>query len=269
MSPIESPTDSVLPGAEGPAADTRRSHAPEPLKFPSWNRWPGAWFLRRISLPTWILPLARVFLRLKVDGLEHLQGLSGPVIFAANHQSHMDGPAILIALPGRWRYRVAPAMAREFFHAHFHRRAVGWARWFTNSLNYFGACMFFNAFPLSQSGSGTRQTLRYMGDVIGDGYSILIFPEGERRGETDMAGFRPGVGMIASRLDLRVVPVCIEGLDKVLGPKMRWPTRGPVRVAFGPPLTLTGDGYPALAKQVEEAVRALQSSGHQAEGTRH
>ena len=41
------------------------------------------------------------------------------MIFAANHQSHFDTPAILQALPPRWRYRVAPAMAKEFFKAHF------------------------------------------------------------------------------------------------------------------------------------------------------
>jgi long-chain acyl-CoA synthetase len=238
-----------------PEATTVR--APEALKFPSWNRWPGAWLLRRLSLPTWILPLARVFLRLRVEGLEHLRGLSGPAIFAANHQSHMDTPTILIALPGRWRYRVATAMSREFFHAHFHRRAVGFMSWATNSLNYFGACMFFNAFPLSQGGTGTRQTLRYIGDITADGYAILIFPEGQRHPEGQISPFRPGVGMIASKLDLPVVPVRIVGLDKVLHPRMKWPKRGPVRVSFGAPLKLTGDDYPSLAKRVEEAVRGL------------
>jgi hypothetical protein len=38
---------------------------------------------------------------------------------------------------------------------------------------------------------------------------------------------------------------------------MRWPKRGPVRVAFGAPMTLSGDDYQALAGQVEEAVRRL------------
>ena len=56
---------------------------------------------------------------MRVEGREHLQGLDGPVIFAANHQSHMDAPVILAALPPRLRYRVAPAMAKEFFKAHF------------------------------------------------------------------------------------------------------------------------------------------------------
>jgi len=198
-----------------------------------------------------------VFLSLRVDGLEHLRNLNGPVIFAANHQSHMDGPTILIALPRRWKYWLAPAMSREFFYGHFHRRAVGWKSWLTNSLNYFGSTMFFNAFPLAQRGPGTRQTLRYIGDVTADGYSILIFPEGERHDEDGMARFRPGVAMIAARLGLPVIPVRLQGLDKVLHRTMRWPKRGPVRVAFGAPMTLTGDDYPALARQVEDAVRAL------------
>ena len=62
-------------------------------------------------------------------GSEHLARLEGPVIFAANHQSHIDTPAILWALPAGWRYRVAVAMAKEFFKAHFfppdHPRARG------------------------------------------------------------------------------------------------------------------------------------------------
>ncbi len=91
----------------------------DPVDFPSWNRAWWARAARRVSQPTWILPLARVFAWVKVEGLEHLESLKGPVIFAANHQSHMDTPAILWALPARWRYRVAVAMAKEFFKAHF------------------------------------------------------------------------------------------------------------------------------------------------------
>jgi hypothetical protein len=53
------------------------------------------------------------------------------------------------------------------------------------------------------------------------------------------------------------VPVRIDGLEKVLHPKMKWPVKGPVRVAFGAPLTLKGDDYAALAKQVEQAVADL------------
>jgi long-chain acyl-CoA synthetase len=225
----------------------------EPIAFPSWNRWRVSWFLRRISLPTWILPLARVFMQLKVEGREHLAGIRGPVVFASNHQSHMDTPAILIALPRRWRYWVAPAMAKEFWRAHFYPREFSRRKYLWNSLWYYLASMFFNAFPLPQREAGTRQTLRYIGEVAGDGYSILIFPEGRR----EPTPFRPGVGMIASRLDLPVVPIRLDGLDKVLHSSWKWPKRGPVRIAFGAPIKLEGDDYQALAKRVEDAVRAL------------
>jgi long-chain acyl-CoA synthetase len=230
-----------------------RSSPSEPIAFPSWNRWRISWFLRRISLPTWILPLARVFMQLKVEGREHLDAVRGPVVFASNHQSHMDTPAILIALPRRLRYSVAPAMAKEFWRAHFYPREFSRAKYLWNSFWYYLASMFFNAFPLPQREAGTRQTLRYIGEVAADGYSILIFPEGRR----EPSPFKPGVGMIASRLDLPVVPIRIEGLDKVLHSSSRWPTRGPVRIAFGAPMRLEGDDYQSLATRVEQAVRAL------------
>jgi long-chain acyl-CoA synthetase len=233
------------------------AHAEGPIDFPAWNRWRITWLARRLSLPTWILPLGYPFMKMRVEGLEHLAALKGPVVFASNHQSHMDGPAILIALPRRWRYRLAIAMAKEFFKAHFNRREYGWKAWFTNSLNYYLSACFFNTFPLPQREAGARQTLRYIGEIARDGYSILIFPEGKRTQQGEILPFRPGVGMIAARLGLPVVPIRLEGLEKVLHMKMKWPKRGPVRVAFGAPLTLTGEDYEALTKQVEDAVKKL------------
>jgi 1-acyl-sn-glycerol-3-phosphate acyltransferase len=209
-------------------------------------------------LPTWILPLARVFVKLDVRGLEHLASINGPVIFAANHQSHMDTPAIFLALPPRWRYNVAPAMAKEFFRAHFYPKEFSRMAWFTNSLNYYLSSMFFNAFPLPQREAGTRQTLRYIGEITGGGYSILIFPEGARHPTGAMERFRPGVAMIGARLDVPVVPVRLDDVDKILDPHWKWPKRGTARVSFGAPQRLSGDNYEALAKQIEDAVRALE-----------
>src|SRR5262249_14232360 len=108
-------------------------------------------------------------------GREHLASLEGPVIFAANHQSHMDTPVIMTALPARFRYRMATAMAKEFFKPHFFPDQYSRMEWFTNSLNYYLAALFFNAFPLPQREAGARQTLRYIGDVIGSGCSVLLF----------------------------------------------------------------------------------------------
>jgi long-chain acyl-CoA synthetase len=238
-------------------ASEREAPPAEPIDFPSWNRSLPARAIRRVSLPTWILPIGRIFAHLRVEGLEHLRGVDAPVMFAANHQSHMDGPMIMAALPPRWRYRVAPAMAKEFFKAHFFPAEYGRRAWFTNSLNYYLSALFFNAFPLPQREAGARQTLRYIGEVLEDGFSVLIFPEGRRTDTGEIDRFRPGIGMIASRLGVPVVPVRIDGLDKVLHHTWRMAKPGPARIAFGAPMRLTGDDYEALARQVEEAVRRL------------
>lgn len=257
---VDPPRSAAVEHAAGrvpPAGSEARARVDGPIAFPLWNRWRTVWWLRRLSLPTWILPLGRIFMALEVRGLEHLNGAPSPALFASNHQSHLDLPAIMLALPARQRYWLATAMSKEFFTAHFNRREYGWTAWFTNSLNYYLACTFFNAFPFPQREAGARQTLRYIGDVASGGYSVLIFPEGRR---TDMGGigrFRPGIGMIASRLNLPVIPVRIDGLDKVLHQSMRWPKRGPVRVSFGAPLTLSGENYQDLADEVARAVQNL------------
>jgi long-chain acyl-CoA synthetase len=229
----------------------------EPVDFPTWNRtWPVR-IIRRLSLATWILPLARVFAHLRVEGLEHLRELHGPVVFASNHQSHFDVPVIFAALPGRWRARVAPAMLKEFFKAHFYPAEHTRRQWFTNSLNYYLASFYFNAFPIPQREAGARHTLRYIGELTGGGWSVLIFPEGVRVEDEQVRPFRGGIGMIASRLDVPVVPVRIRGVNRVLHPKWKFPRPGPVRVAFGRPLRLRGEDYAALAAEVEEAVKGL------------
>jgi long-chain acyl-CoA synthetase len=238
---------------EGPAA----AEPPEPVDFPSWNRRPVVAVIRRLSQAMWILPLARVFAWIRVEGREHLANLPGPVVFAANHQSHFDVPVILAALPGSVRAQVAPAMLKEFFKAHFFPEGQPWRQVLAKRLNYYLSTFFFNAFPLPQREAGARQTLRYIGEITGDGFSILIFPEGVRSETGEMTSFRGGIGMIGSRLDLPVVPVKIDGVYKILHVKSRFPRPGPVSVKFGAPMRLHGDDYAALARQVEEEVRRL------------
>ena len=238
---------------EHPAA----AEVDEPVDFPTWNRsWPAR-VVRNVSYATWLLPLARVFARVTVDGLEHLRDLDGPVVFAANHQSHMDFPVLLLALPRRWRQRVAPAMLKEFFHAHFYPAEHTTGERITNSLNYYLSTLFFNAFPIPQREVGARHTLRYMGELTGGGWSIALFPEGVRNTTGTITEFRGGIGMIASRLDLPVVPVKLEGVDRLLPVGAHFIRRGRVRVAFGAPMRLRGEDYAVLAREVENKVRAL------------
>ena len=119
--------------------------------------------LRRASLPTWILPLGRVFARVEVEGLEHLREPHGAGDLRRQPPEPLRHARDPDALPARWRYRLAPAMAKEFFKAHFYPEQFSRKAYVTNSLNYYLASLFFNAFPLPQREAGTRQTLRYIG----------------------------------------------------------------------------------------------------------
>ena len=227
------------------------------IDVPAWSLSPPARAARRVLQGALVLPLTRYFARVTVHGAEHLQELTGPVVFASNHQSHMDTPVILAALPPALRRGLAPAMAKEFFRAHFHpsEASLG-ARWRASAL-YVLAALAFNAFPLPQREAGARDTLRYIGRLTAAGYSILIFPEGARGETGSLKSFRPGVAMIASRLGLPVVPVRLDGVDHVLHPSWRMARRGPVTVRFGSPIVLRGDDYEAMAGRLREAVREL------------
>ena len=215
----------------------------EPLEFPAWNRTIAARLVRRVMLAGFILPLARVFAWVHVDGRHHLEGLDGPLIFASNHQSYMDTPVIMAALTRRWRYRLAPAMSKEFFTAHFFPEGRGLMPRLATSAAYYLAALSFNAFPLPQREAGARQTLRYMGELVEDGVSLLIFPEGHHTDTGQIDRFRAGIGMIASRLDVPVVPVRLEGVDRVLHRTWHMARPGHVRVTFGPPMRLAGADY--------------------------
>ena len=63
--------------------------------------------------------------------------------------------------------------------------------------------------------------------------------------------------MMASRLDVPVVPVRLDGVDRVLHMKWKMAKPGHVRVAFGSPMRLRGEDYAALAEDVERRVKSL------------
>ena len=230
-------------------------------EIPAWPRSAFASLVRDIGLAVVILPLARMFAWLRIEGRENLQEVNPPVIFASNHQSHFDGPTILMALPYRLRRRIAIAASREFFAPYFHpERFTVWRRW-SSGLSFFLASLFFNIFPLPQREAGAMEALRYAGRLLSQGWCVLIFPEGDRTDAGEIHPFQPGVGMMASRLNTPVIPVRLEGLDRILHKSWRMASPGRARIKFGAPLTLQGgsdaDDYTALAQRVEASVRAL------------
>jgi long-chain acyl-CoA synthetase len=117
--------------------------------------------------------------------------------------------------------------------------------------------LFFNTFAIPQIEAGARQSLRHIGDLISENWSILFFPEGQRSESDQITPFQPGIGLIAGRLQVPIVPVRLRGVEKVLHRRAWCPRPGRVSIVFGAPLRLKGEDYPALARQVQEAVEAL------------
>ena len=119
---------------------------------------------RRLSLPTWILPPCRLFMRTRGRGLEHLAGSAGPGDLRRQppeplrYAGDPRGAAAALALPRRAgdAEGVLQAALPSRTSSHCRQRL-------TNSANYYLASLFFNAFPLPQREAGHAQTLRYIG----------------------------------------------------------------------------------------------------------
>jgi long-chain acyl-CoA synthetase len=239
-----------------PAAST-----PAPMRFPTWGRsWPARAF-RALFQAMVVMPAIRRIARIDAGGLDRLALVRPPVLFAANHQSHLDTAVILAALPSRWRRRLATAMAREYFAPHFHPadHPLG-RRWF-NRLLYGLAVAVFHGFPLPQREPGTRETMRQVGALVDAGWSILIYPEGRRYQDGEIGTFQAGVGMLAERLRLPVLPIWIAGTGRVMPPGPLGIRPGPVRLRMGLPMMPNeGEGASAFARRVESEIRTLSES---------
>ena len=191
--------------------------------------------MRRLVM-TFAEALFRVLFTYDCVGEERIPA-EGGVVVAANHPSYLD--PVLLSLQ----------VARPI-------RFMAWDALFRVPL--LGAVIrAFGAFPVDVRRGQGREAYARARELVAAGEVVGIFPEGKRTDTGEIDRFRPGIGMIASRLEVPVVPVRIEGLEKVLHHTWRMARPGRVRVAFGRPMRLMGSDYEALAKQVEDAVRGL------------
>jgi 1-acyl-sn-glycerol-3-phosphate acyltransferase len=179
----------------------------------------------------------------RVSGREWLVDLPSPLIICPNHQSHLDIPVLRRALGSDGRHRLAIAAAEDYW---FRRRGARiLASWFA-------------AIPFRRMGAGPG-SVRAVEGLLRDGWRVVIFPEGTRSRSGEMAAFKPGAALIAVELGLSVLPVRIEGLDRVLPPGARRPRRGRASVTFGRPLVPhSGETPRAFSQRLEAAVRALE-----------
>lgn len=239
--------------------DTKASAAPEtetPLS--EWARSPLIRGFRGGFQHVLAMPLYRHYLPLTVKGVENLAGLNPPVIFVANHTSHLDVPTMYSALPHRWHSLLAPAMMKDHFRAYFEPAGRPVIEVVMAASAYFLACSIYNAYPLPQQMSGTRRALAYTADLVDRGYCPIVFPEGLRTEDGQLHPFRPGIGMMAVRLRVPVVPIRIRGLYEIYSVHDSWPRRGPVEVSIGAALSFSEDkDYSGAARRIEESLKSL------------
>ncbi|MBI4089728.1 MAG: AMP-binding protein [Candidatus Levybacteria bacterium] len=197
-------------------------------------------------------PFIRYFFDLKVKGLENLKTLKGPVIFISNHLSYLDQPAIMFSLPKKWRYSTGTAMREEFFFA---KKLTLFQRiW--KELAFAYATIAFNSFLLPQY-SGFRKSLTFMGKLIDNKVSILVFPEGSRARDGQLQDFMAGLGLMVKELQIPVVPIRISGIENIFPRGAILPKKGKCVVTFGKPIEFTTEPPSEIIKKSRDAILKL------------
>ena len=189
-----------------------------------------------------------LYTRRRVAGHEHLDNVAGPVVFVANHNSHMDTPVILRALPGPWRRQTAVAAATDYF---YDKRPKA-----------LSASLAFGTVPLdrnSGAGMGPGQTA-HLDRLIRDGGSLLVFPEGTRSRDGRVGRLRTGAALLAAEHHLPIVPIYVSGTRESMPRGHRWMVfkagrpgpRHPLEIRFGKPIVPSAGKLPS---DVMEGVR--------------
>lgn len=161
----------------------------------------------------------------------HLRGRynvprKGPYIIAANHLSWLDIPLIPAFVPGKVIF-----MAKEELFL----GKMGWL------------VRFLGAFPVKR-GEGDRQAIRAADEQLKQKKIFMIFPEGTRSKTQTLAKGNPGLGMIALRAGLPVIPVAVWGSEKGLKK-----LGAEITISYGEPIVLKPKGAKITREDLEES----------------
>ena len=192
----------------------------EPYDTPMWF-WRGLRAFARF--------IFTLILDVHISGREHVPA-KGACIVASNHLSWVDVPLV----PAYMRRKVVYMAKEELFY--------GRLGWFVRLLG---------AFPVKR-GEADRQSLRAADTQLKAGKIFIIFPEGTRSKTHRMAKGHVGLGMIALRSGVPVIPVAVYGSEKTLKT-----FRPRVTVIFGEPMILAPRGNKITREDIEEATDAV------------
>ena len=177
------------------------------------------------------------------DRLAPLKDEGGPVVFVANHHSHIDTPLLQTAIPDPWRERIFVVAAADYF--------------FRNPVTSALSALVIGAVPMERNKIGRGSADRAAG-LIEDGWSMLIFPEGGRSPDGWGQPFRGGAAYLAVRCGVPVVPIHVHGTRHILRKGKKLPTPAVTKVTFGTPLVAAdGDDARRFGVRIEQAVAEL------------
>ena len=171
--------------------------------------------------------LCRVWCPIHVVGRNNLP--NAPFLICANHTSHLDSIALMIA-SGQPFSRFATIAAEEYF--------------FGNKLRRFGFKYLLNLVSIDRlaSPSSVHKTLSGCTQFLKQGNrNLILFPEGTRSATGEIGTFKPAAALFPMRLGLPIIPVLIGGTGRVLPKGRLLPKRGSIEVRIGKPLPARGD----------------------------
>lgn len=197
------------------------------------------WALVRLYLRMWH--------RIRVQGLENLPRET-PFVLVANHTSHLDALVLGAFLPSRLRDRVYPISAGDTFFA---RRSVGWF-----------AALCLNALPLWRRKTCARALSELRERLAAGRCGYILFPEGTRARDGELAGFKPGLGMLVAGTATPVIPCHIEGAFAAWPPGKRLPRPSRLTLRVGKAVEFSDvkderTGWEAVASEARQCVQEL------------
>lgn len=194
-----------------------------------------------LALRAWL----RVYHRLSIRGRENIP--DGACVMVANHQSHLDAPTLVSALPLRRLHRVFPAAAQDYFFSGLGRSIL--------------SAVFVNALPFARERVSGRRSIRLCKALLSTpGNVLVLFPEGTRSTNGEIGRFLPGVGMIVAGTDVPVVPCHLDGCRDALPKGGVLPRPCRLELTIGAPIRFAAK-TPAreIAAALERAVRGLEA----------
>jgi len=209
----------------------------------SWARRYPARVVRAAILESVMRPTMAVIASPARRGLDRLDDVDGPVVFVANHHSHADTPLLLTSIPEPWRHRIVVGAAADYF--------------FSNRVSGAVSALAIGAVPIERTKVG-RKSADMARDLIDDGWSMLLYPEGGRSPDGWGQEFRGGAAYLAIRCNVPVVPIHLQGTGQILRKGRTLPRPSRTTVTFGDPLTAGhNETARSFAARLQATVAAL------------